>query len=85
MRPGSTGARVWWVINLAVGIAMIALAWSLIFPDRPHHSTWFAVVWTALVVVITAVNFRTLWIGTGRRADAMNRALDERGQHQDPP
>ncbi|MGZ4509408.1 MAG: hypothetical protein ACXVX0_19350 [Blastococcus sp.] len=81
MRPGGRAARVMWLVSLPVAAVMIGLAWTSFGHARHAGTPAFLVVWTVLIVGIEAVNFRTLYLGRGRRADAVNRALadeDER-------
>jgi hypothetical protein len=67
-----------WLLSLPVAAVLIGLAWTSFRHARPAGAPVFLVVWTVLIVAIEAVNFRMLYLGRGRRADAVNRALADR-------
>jgi hypothetical protein len=78
MRPGSRFSRVMWIVSLPVAAVLIWFAWTRTV-GRPHGTGLaFLLVWTVAVVAIEAWNFRTMFLGRGRRAEAMQRAMDER-------
>jgi len=75
MRPGSRAARIMWLVSLPVAAVMIGVAWTSFRHARPAGAPVFLVVWTVLIIGIEAVNFRTLYLGRGRRAEAVTRAF----------
>ena len=78
MRPGGRGARTAWWVSVPVAVVIIAVAWTSF---TRHHAAGsaigFLVLWTAAVLAIEAVNFRSMYLGRGRRAEAMKRAADD--------
>ena len=78
MRPGSRGSRIAWWMSVPVAVVIIAVAWTSFTHDHAAGSAiGFLVLWTAGVIAIEAVNFRSMYLGLGRRAEAMKRAADD--------
>ena len=74
MRPGSRFSRVMWFVSLPVAAFMIWFGWTHIAPRSSGGGVVFLVVWTLGILVIEAVNFRTMYLARGRQAEAINRA-----------
>lgn len=72
-----------WFVSLPIVAVMIGLAWSRV-PQRTTQGVAFLVVWTLLLLVILAMNFRTLFLARGRRAEMMLQALDSRDRADAP-
>lgn len=82
MRPGSRFARVMWLISLPIAVGMIIFVWSTFGLGRGSAASQaFLVIWTLGLVAIEAVNFRTLYLGRGRRAAAVQRAVEQDEAH----
>lgn len=65
-----------WFVSLPIAVGMIWFAWHSFAPHARGASTLFLIVWTAGIVVIEGINFRTMYLGRGRRAQAVYAALD---------
>ena len=78
MRPGSRFSRAMWLVSLPVAGVLIWFAWTKAVEQPDGKGFAFLVVWTVAVVGIEAWNFRTMYLGRGRRAEALQRAMDER-------
>ena len=77
MRPGSRFSRAMWLVSLPVAAVLIWFAWTTV--EQPDGTgRVFLLVCTVAVVAIEAWNFRTMYLGRGRRAEALQRAMDER-------
>lgn len=78
MRPGSRFSRVMWFVSLPVAAFMIWFGWTKLGPGSTGAGVAFLVVWTAGILAMEAWNFRTLYLGRGRSAATLQRAMDER-------
>ncbi len=63
------------------GLATVATSAVQTYPATrsSRGGVAFLVVWTVGIVAIEAWNFRTMYLGRGRRAEALQRATDEPG------
>lgn len=77
MRPGSRFSRAVWIVSLPVAAVLIWLAWTTVGTGDTSGGVVFLVIWTAGLIAIEAWNFRTMYLGRGRRAEAIQRAADE--------
>jgi hypothetical protein len=77
MRPGSRFNRAMWLLSLPVAGFLTWFAWAKVGTGPGGTGVAFLVVWTLGVVAIEAWNFRTMYLGRGRRAEAVQRAIDE--------
>lgn len=68
-----------WGLSVVVAVLMIVFVWSPSGPDGDRGGVWFAILFSAFVAAIVLVNFRTLWLGQGRRAQAMEQSIERRG------
>jgi hypothetical protein len=75
-RPGGQGARFLWFVSLLVAGALVGGAWASIPPRGAGLA--FLAVWTVGVVAVEIWNFRTMVLARGRRAEAIQRGLDQR-------
>ena len=78
MRPGSRFSRAMWLVSLPVAAVLIWFAWTQVGTQPEGTSLVFLLAWTAAVIAIEGWNFRTMYLGRGRRAEALQRAMDER-------
>ena len=78
MRPGSRFARAMWLTSLPVAAVLIWVAWSTVGVRGAKAGVALLVGWTVVVLAVEAWNFRTMFLGRGRRARALLRAIDER-------
>lgn len=78
MRPGGRFSRVMWFVSLPVAAVLIWLGWTKVGAGSPGGGIAFLVIWTVGIIAIEAWNFRTLYLGRGRRAAIVQRAMDER-------
>ncbi|NIH69222.1 hypothetical protein FB380_003710 [Modestobacter marinus] len=79
MRPGSRFSRATWLASLPVAAVLIWFGWMQVGTGSTGEGKVFLVVWTVGIVAIEAWNFRTLYLGRGRRAEALQRSTDEQG------
>jgi hypothetical protein len=77
MRPGSRFSRAMWLVSLPVAAVLIWLAWTTVGTGDTRGGVVFLVIWTVGLIAIEAWNFRTMYLGRGRRAEAIQRAADE--------
>lgn len=77
MRPGSRFSRAMWLVSLPVAAFLIWLAWTTVGAGNTSGGAVFLVIWTVGLIAIEAWNFRTIYLGRGRRAEAIQRAADE--------
>lgn len=80
MRPGTRFSRAMWLASLPVAALLIWFGWTHVGTGSTGGGVAFLVVWTLGIVAIEAWNFRTVYLGRGGQARALQRATDE----QDP-
>jgi hypothetical protein len=56
---------------------LIWLGWTQVGTGSTAGGTAFLVVWTAGIVAMEAWNFRTMYLGRGRRAEALRRTTEQ--------
>jgi hypothetical protein len=78
MRPGSRFSRAMWLASLPVAAVLIWFGWTQVGTGSNSEGMVFLVVWTVGIVAIEAWNFRTMYLGRGRRAESIQRATDQR-------
>ena len=78
MRPGSRFSRAMWLASLPVAALLIWVARTDLGASADGTGRAFLIVWTVGLVAIEAWNFRTLYLGRGRRAEAVQSAIDQR-------
>lgn len=79
MRPGSRFSKVMWLVSLPVAAFLIWFGWTRVGTGSTGAGVAFLVVWTIGIVAIEAWNFRTMYLGRGRQAEALRRASDGDG------
>jgi hypothetical protein len=57
---------------------MIWFGWTRVGARTNGGGVAFLVVWTLGIIAIEAWNFRTMYLGRGRSATAVQRAMDDR-------
>jgi hypothetical protein len=77
MRPGSRFSRAMWLASLPVAALLIWFGWTQVGAGSTAEGTVFLVVWTVGIVAMEAWNFRSMYLGRGGRAEAIQRATDE--------
>lgn len=86
MRPGGRFSRVMWIVSLPVAAFLVWFGWTQVGTGGTGGGLAFLVVWTVGIVAIQAWNFRTMYLGRGRHAEAVQRAGDEhRGRSAEEP
>jgi hypothetical protein len=66
-----------WFVSLPVAACLIWFGWTKVGAGSTGGGMAFLVIWTVGIVVIEAWNFRTMYLGRGRRATTIQRAMDE--------
>ncbi|MCZ2811630.1 MULTISPECIES: hypothetical protein [unclassified Modestobacter] len=56
---------------------LIWFGWTHMDAGSAAGGVGFLVAWTVGIVAITAWNFRTMYLGRGARAEALQRAIEE--------
>ena len=79
LRPGSRFSRAMWLVSLPVAAFLIWFGWTRVGTGSTAGGVAFLVIWTVGVVAIEAWNFRTMYLGRGRQAEAVRRAGHEDG------
>jgi len=78
MRPGGRFSRAMWFVSLPVAAFLLWFGWTKVGAGSPGGGRAFLVIWTVGIIAIGAWNFRTLYLGRGRRATTIQRAMDDR-------
>lgn len=78
MRPGSRFSRAMWFVSLPVAAFMIWFGWTQLGARSGGGGRVFLVIWTVGIIAMEAWNFRTAYLGRGRRATSIQRAMDDR-------
>jgi hypothetical protein len=68
-----------WRVSLPVAVFLIWFGWTRVGTGSTGGGVAFLVAWTVGIVAIEAWNFRTMYLGRGRQAEALRRASDEDG------
>jgi hypothetical protein len=68
-----------WLVSLPVAAFLIWFGWTRVGTGSTAGGVAFLVIWTVGVVAIEAWNFRTMYLGRGRQAEAVRRAGHEDG------
>jgi len=68
-----------WLVSLPLAALLIWFGWTRVGTRSTGGGVAFLVVWTVGIVAIQAWNFRTMYLGRGRQAEAFRRAYDEDG------
>jgi len=76
MRPGGRFSRAMWLASLPVAAVLIWFGWTQVGTGSTVEGKVFLTVWTVGIVAIEAWNFRTLYLGRGRSAEAVRRLAD---------
>ena len=76
MRPGSRFSRAMWLASLPVAAVLIWFGWTQVGTGSTVEGKIFLIVWTVGIVAIGAWNFRTMYLGRGRGAEAVRRLTD---------
>ena len=74
MRPGGRVSRAMWLGSLPLAAFLIWFGWTQVGTGSTGGGLAFLVAWTAGIVAIVAWNFRTMYLGRGRHAEAVERA-----------
>jgi hypothetical protein len=67
-----------WLASLPVAAVLIWFGWIEVSAGSAGGGKVFLVVWTVGIVAMEAWNFRTMYLGQGRRAEDIGRATDQR-------
>lgn len=78
MRPGGRFSRAMWLVSLPVAAVLIWFGWTKADARSTGGGIAFLAIWTVGIMAIEAWNVRTMYLGRGRRAMTIQRAMNER-------